>query len=60
MFIDGQLAVALDISPLTTGILITFSILFLVGFGVSSATLDAKGLFEWMSEKPSKSGDLKK
>ena len=42
----------MGISPLLLAIIITFSILFIVAFGLSSKNMDSDGIMNWMMKKP--------
>ena len=42
----------MGISHLLLGIIITFSILFIFAFGLSSKNMDSDGIMNWMMKKP--------
>tara|TARA_Y100001968_G_C19332874_1_gene705236 strand:+ start:385 stop:573 length:189 start_codon:yes stop_codon:yes gene_type:complete len=42
----------MGISPLLLVIIITFSILFIVAFALSSKNMDNDGIMNWMMKKP--------
>ena len=42
----------IGISPLLVVIIIFFSILFIVAFGLSSKNMDSDGIMDWMMNKP--------
>ena len=42
----------MGISPFLLAIIITFSILFIVAFGLSSKNMDSDGIMNWMMKKP--------
>ena len=42
----------MGISPQLLAIIITFSILFVVTFGLSSRNMDSDGIMNWMMKKP--------
>ena len=42
----------MGISPLLLVIIISFSILFIVAFGLSSKNMDSDGIMNWMMKKP--------
>ena len=42
----------MGISPLLLAIIILFSILFIVSFGLSSRNMDSDGIMNWMMKKP--------
>ncbi len=42
----------IGISPLLVVIIIFFSILFIVAFGLSSKNMDSDGIMDWMMHKP--------
>ena len=42
----------MGISPLLLVIIIFFSILFIVAFGLSSKNMDSDGIMDWMMKKP--------
>ena len=42
----------MGISPLLLTIIISFSILFIVAFGLSSRNMDSDGIMNWMMKKP--------
>ena len=42
----------MGISPLLLTIIISFSILFIVAFGLSSRNMDSDGIMTWMMKKP--------
>ncbi|KZR65595.1 MULTISPECIES: hypothetical protein [Prochlorococcus] len=50
-------AMALDLSPLTIGVIVVVGVLFIAMFGISSAFGGYQGIFDWTQEKP---GDQKK
>tara|TARA_B100000214_G_scaffold298533_1_gene228524 strand:+ start:105 stop:293 length:189 start_codon:yes stop_codon:yes gene_type:complete len=42
----------MGISPLIFAIIIFFSVLFIVAFGLSSKNMDSDGIMNWMMKKP--------
>ena len=42
----------MGVSPLLLTIIIVFSILFVVAFGLSSKNMDSDGIMKWMMKKP--------
>jgi|TARA_B100000214_G_scaffold129284_1_gene91902 hypothetical protein len=42
----------MGISPLILVIIIAFSVLFVVAFGLSSKNMDSDGIMSWMMKKP--------
>ena len=42
----------MGINPLLLAIIISFSILFIVAFGLSSKNMDSDGIMNWMMKKP--------
>ena len=42
----------IGISPLLVAVIIFFSILFIVAFGLSSKNMDSEGIMDWMMHKP--------
>tara|TARA_Y100001968_G_scaffold132479_1_gene120912 strand:+ start:5869 stop:6057 length:189 start_codon:yes stop_codon:yes gene_type:complete len=42
----------MGINPLLLIIIISFSILFIVSFGISSIKMDSDGIMDWMMKKP--------
>ena len=42
----------MGISPLLVAIIILFSVLFVVSFGLSSKNMDSEGIMNWMMKKP--------
>ena len=42
----------MGINPLLLTIIISFSILFIVTFGLSSRNMDSDGIMNWMMKKP--------
>tara|TARA_B100000579_G_scaffold272324_1_gene224908 strand:+ start:59 stop:247 length:189 start_codon:yes stop_codon:yes gene_type:complete len=42
----------IGLSPLLIIIIISFSILFIVTFGISSKNMDSDGIMDWMMKKP--------
>ena len=42
----------MGVNPLLLAIIITFSILFIVAFGLSSKNMDSDGIMNWMMKKP--------
>ncbi len=42
----------MGINPLLITIIISFSILFIVAFGMSSWNMDSDGIMNWMMKKP--------
>ena len=42
----------MGISPLLLAIIISFSTIFLVAFGLSSKNMDSDGIMNWMMKKP--------
>ena len=48
----GLTLAEMGISPLLLVIIIAFSILFIVAFGLSSRNMDSDGIMNWMMKKP--------
>ena len=44
--------IEMGISPFLLVIIISFSVLFLVAFGLSSKNMDSDGIMDWMMKKP--------
>ena len=42
----------MGISPFLLTIIITFSILFIIAFALSSKNMDSDGIMDWMMKKP--------
>ena len=42
----------MGISPLILFIIISFSLFFIVAFGLSSKNMDSDGIMDWMMKKP--------
>ena len=42
----------MGVSPLLLFIIISFSILFVITFGLSSKNMDSDGIMDWMMRKP--------
>ena len=42
----------MGINPLLLLTIISFSVLFIVAFGLSSKNMDSEGIMEWMMKKP--------
>ena len=42
----------MGISPLLLVLIISFSLLFVVAFGLSSMNMDSDGIMDWMMKKP--------
>ena len=42
----------MGISPLLLAIIISFSILFIIAFALSSKNMDSDGIMDWMMKKP--------
>ena len=42
----------IGMSPLLLFIIISFSILFIIAFGISSKNMDSDGIMDWMMKKP--------
>ena len=42
----------MGITPLLVTLIIFFSILFIVAFGLSSKNMDSDGVMDWMMNKP--------
>ena len=42
----------MGVSPVLLLIIISFSILFVITFGLSSKNMDSDGIMEWMMRKP--------
>ena len=51
-FLFGLTLSEMGISPLLLVIIISFSILFVVAFGLSSKNMDSDGIMNWMMKKP--------
>ena len=42
----------MGITPLLLAIIILFSVLFVIAFGLSSKNMDSNGIMNWMMKKP--------
>ena len=42
----------MGLSPLLLVLIISFSLLFIVAFGLSSKNMDSDGIMDWMMKKP--------
>jgi len=42
----------MGVSPLLVAVIIFFSILFFISFGLSSKNMDSDGIMDWMMNKP--------
>ena len=42
----------MGISPILLVLIISFSLLFIVAFGLSSKNMDSDGIMDWMMKKP--------
>ena len=42
----------MGVSPLLLAIIISFSLLFIFAFGLSSRNMDSDGIMNWMMKKP--------
>ena len=51
-FIFGLSLSEMGINPILLTIIIAFSILFIVSFGLSSKNMDSDGIMNWMMKKP--------
>jgi len=51
-FLIGLTFSEMGISPLLLVIIIAFSSLFVVAFGLSSKNMDSDGIMSWMMKKP--------
>ncbi|WP_269610675.1 hypothetical protein [Prochlorococcus marinus] len=51
-FLFGLTLSEMGISSLLLVIIISFSILFVVAFGLSSRNMDSDGIMNWMMKKP--------
>ena len=51
-FILGLTLSEMGISPFLLVIIISFSILFIAAFGLSSKNMDSDGIMNWMMKKP--------
>ena len=51
-YLFGLTLSEMGISPLLLAIIISFSILFIVAFGLSSKNMDSDGIMNWMMKKP--------
>ena len=51
-YIFGLTLSEMGISPVLLAIIISFSILFIVAFGLSSKNMDSDGIMNWMMKKP--------
>ena len=50
--IFGLTLYEMGISPILLVIIIFFSILFIIAFGLSSKNMDSDGIMDWMMKKP--------
>ena len=48
----GLTIAEMGISPLLLGIIISFSVLFIFAFGLSSKNMNSNGILDWMMKKP--------
>ena len=51
-YLFGLTLTEMGISPFLLVIIITFSILFIFAFGLSSRNMDSDGIMDWMMKKP--------
>ena len=51
-YLFGLTLSEMGISPILLAIIISFSILFIVAFGLSSKNMDNDGIMNWMMKKP--------
>ena len=51
-YILGLSLYEMGISPLILIIIISFSVLFIVAFALSSKNMDSDGIMDWMMKKP--------
>ena len=51
-YLFGLTLSEMGISPLLLAIIISFSILFIVAFGLSSKNMDGDEIMNWMMKKP--------
>tara|TARA_Y100001968_G_scaffold157153_1_gene143579 strand:- start:2990 stop:3178 length:189 start_codon:yes stop_codon:yes gene_type:complete len=51
-YICGLTLSEMGINPLLLTIIISFSILFIVAFSLSSRNMDSDGIMNWMMKKP--------
>ena len=51
-YLIGLTLSEMGISPLLMGIILTFSLLFIVAFALSSKNMDSDGIMNWMMKKP--------
>ena len=51
-YLFGLTLSEMGINPLLLAIIISFSILFIVAFGLSSKNMDGDGIMNWMMKKP--------
>ena len=51
-YLFGLTLYEMGISPLLLIIIISFSLLFIVSFGLSSKNMDSDGIMDWMMKKP--------
>ena len=51
-YLFGLTLSEMGISPILLAIIISFSILFIVAFGLSSKNMDSDGIMDWMMKKP--------
>ena len=51
-YLFGLTLSEMGISPLLLAIIISFSFLFIVAFGLSSKNMDNDGIMTWMMKKP--------
>ncbi len=51
-YLIGLTLSEMGISPILLAIIIFFSILFIVAFGLSSKNMDSDGIMNWMMKKP--------
>ena len=51
-YLIGLTLSEMGISPLIFSIIIFFSVLFIVAFGLSSKNMDSDGIMDWMMKKP--------
>ena len=51
-YLIGLTLSEMGISPVLIAIIISFSILFIIAFGLSSKNMDSAGIMNWMMKKP--------
>ena len=51
-FIFGFTLAEMGVNPLLVAVIISFSVLFIIAFVLSSKNMDSDGIMDWMMNKP--------